>query len=453
MDKLFTKSSVIYNKKATAYWLLAACCCFFNYSVAQEQKKSWLLLVYMAADNDLESFATKNLTQMQNIGSTENIHIVVHLASIKKDIKTSTLYHVQHGSLITLQEHTSDQSNVDTGDPQTLVNFCTYALKHFPADHNALIFWNHGTGILDPTIHNRTPYLHLFSLNKARHKQRLAKSNIHALPIATYNVAQKAICFDETSGNFLTESDLVEALSIICNTVLHKPFDLIGFDACLMSMIEIATTISPYATYLVASQEVELGWGWNYEFILKPFKQASIQPKTFGIHIVNCYAKMYDFLDDYSLSLIDTKQAIALKNNTDRVAHISNMLLQQSNKATFKDLIKLSRNKHFCTHFDEPSFIDLTHFYQNIITHQKNYTPDNQTSLALWQELLDTVTQGITLITQKVVLYNKTGKKAPYAHGISIYFPEYAIHHSYFDSLFGQSTAWLSFLNLYLQGD
>ena len=41
-------------------------------------------------------------------------------------------------------------------------------------------------------------------------------------------------------------------------------FDWIGFDACLMGMLEVADVLSPYANYMIASEELEAGSGWNY---------------------------------------------------------------------------------------------------------------------------------------------------------------------------------------------
>lgn len=40
--------------------------------------------------------------------------------------------------------------------------------------------------------------------------------------------------------------------------------DLLGFDACLMATYEVASTLAPYADYMVASEELEPGHGWNY---------------------------------------------------------------------------------------------------------------------------------------------------------------------------------------------
>ena len=45
-----------------------------------------------------------------------------------------------------------------------------------------------------------------------------------------------------------------------------QPFELIGFDACLMASVEMASVASPYAKYMVASEEVEPGSGWDYGY-------------------------------------------------------------------------------------------------------------------------------------------------------------------------------------------
>ena len=41
----------------------------------------------------------------------------------------------------------------------------------------------------------------------------------------------------------------------------------IGFDACLMGSLEVACAVSPYAEYMIASQETEPASGWPYGFL------------------------------------------------------------------------------------------------------------------------------------------------------------------------------------------
>ena len=40
--------------------------------------------------------------------------------------------------------------------------------------------------------------------------------------------------------------------------------DIIGFDACLMAQNSVSVTLAPLAHYLLASQELEPGHGWDY---------------------------------------------------------------------------------------------------------------------------------------------------------------------------------------------
>ncbi|MBT4578099.1 hypothetical protein HOB95_03470, partial [bacterium] len=45
---------------------------------AQEQKiANWTVMIYISADNDLFSFAGRNMKQMEAIGSNENLNIIV----------------------------------------------------------------------------------------------------------------------------------------------------------------------------------------------------------------------------------------------------------------------------------------------------------------------------------------------------------------------------------------
>lgn len=43
-----------------------------------------------------------------------------------------------------------------------------------------------------------------------------------------------------------------------------QQLDVLGFDACLMSMYEVAGAVAPYARTLLASEMLEPGHGWDY---------------------------------------------------------------------------------------------------------------------------------------------------------------------------------------------
>ena len=61
----------------------------------------------------------------------------------------------------------------------------------------------------------------------------------------------------------------------------------IGFDACLMSSVETAAAMKPYAGYMIASQETEPGFGWHYSF-LKDIEKDRNGAET-GKRIIDAY--------------------------------------------------------------------------------------------------------------------------------------------------------------------
>lgn len=153
-------------------------------------------------------------------------------------------------------------------DSATLTTFIDYAYNNYPSDLYDLILWDHGGG-----------------------------------PVFGYGLDE-----NDVFSNPMKLSKLTEALS---NTTLIKDgqkFDLIGFDACLMGSIETATMLKDYSHYMIASEENEPGWGWNYDF-LSSFNenQKTMDTKKLGQNIIDAYIAHYEnYPGDVDLSLAMT---------------------------------------------------------------------------------------------------------------------------------------------------
>lgn len=81
--------------------------------------------------------------------------------------------------------------------------------------------------------------------------------------------------------------------------------DLIGFDACLMSTIEVAKTLSPHTGLLLGSEELEPGDGWkNDEWIAMIAENPVVSPEEVGKAIIDGYMERED--SEKTLSLLDT---------------------------------------------------------------------------------------------------------------------------------------------------
>lgn len=413
-------------------------------------KKNWTIIIYMAADNDLRGFAARNIKQMTTVGSSEEVTILVELhIRLAANKKITRRYFIEQGKIVHINADDPTTQKMDSGDQQTLISCCSWAMNNYPADNYALILWNHGTGIIDPRLGKIVHATELFSFNPISNKLELDR-NIDFLDFLNQQQNnQRGICWDDTTGNYLTNQKLVHALDYVCKTYNNgKKFAIIGFDACLMAMAEIADLIKEYAHVMIGSQEVELGTGWNYQLALSQFNHESPTPSALAKHIVAMYEKTYNKVTtDYTLSAIDLSNIQSLNSNIHAVAQSLLYGLKHQEAIAFKNSIKVSRDKNNCTHFDEPSYVDLHHLYTNLALNiaKLKTTHDSQ----FIQTLSDLLEEGKKII-EEIVIANVTSINLPRARGISIYFPENKLHFSYEKTPFATQNAWIQFIHTYL---
>ncbi len=214
------------------------------------------VMIYMIGSN-LESeagAASMDLSEMIGSGvDTSKTNIVIFTGGAsqwKFDVSSDKNYvvRVEGSKGYYLDGETEDINNM--GDPGTLLGFLNFCTKNYKADHYSLIFWDHGSG-----------------------------------PVYGYGL-------DELHKNdTMTYAELAAAMSASDFNKKNK-LDFVGFDACLMASVEYATLFSDYAKYMVASQEVEPGMGWNYSF-LNTYNTTS-DPKAVAGSAIDTFTSFYD---------------------------------------------------------------------------------------------------------------------------------------------------------------
>lgn len=417
--------------------------------VAAQEAKPWTILIYIAGDNDLEIFIDSNIAGMKKVGSNENCNIVVCVARREgaKRTKTLTYILIEKNKQRVLLKKTLDHM-IDSGQEETLRIFCTYAIENFPADNYGLILWDHGTGPVDPGRGGSYKVSDTFSLFS-----RYAHYPATILPamslILKPEELHKAICFDDTTGNYLTERKLKLALNVICNTVLQgKKFGFIGFDACLMANIEIASLLKNYAHYMIASQEIEPGAGWNYEKVFGIFTKKAPTALDVGKHIVRCYKNYYSFAQDLTLSCINLDYYEEAEKTLTNLIEFLNTTHLTYQEMLIKSILRTSSHKKNCTHFDEPEYIDMIHFLENLLYNfQKASIKKEGTEYPTLKHdaeklILKTITD-----LQRAIVANTSGQDFVKATGLSIYFPTHTMNKLYKKNIFCCTTQWAQLLH------
>lgn len=430
-----------------------------------QEEKEWTFLVYMAADNDLCDFAQLNLIQMMQIGSNHRINILVHLDIHKRgESKVTKRLYVEKGRILRI----GPDYCMDSGAAATLIDALEWAHNDFPSKHFALVFWNHGSGDLNPSLRKTINPANLFRYNPETNMVEVDRrigfiDFIEELRIKEEEeecdqlpTQKRGICFDETNGTYLDDNKLIQALGHIFNKRKQKKIDLIIFDACLMAGTGTACIMSKFADFMVASEEVVLGPGYNYKLVLEPLANLSnIHPIEFAKHIVECYHTTYKKLtNDYTHSAFTLNIFEELNQNIDELAQLLIYALNEQIKTTVTQAIKLSRSRQQCTYFDEPSYIDLHNLYTNLLrTVDKIKLKSPQNTTETIAKIKETLRSGIAIMG-RMIIANVTGKNLAQAKGVSIYFPEYKMygphHKSYEYTDFARHNTWREFLKNYL---
>ncbi len=230
-------------------------------------------MVYMAADNDLEAQARADLAEIKTVGSTPQVTVVAQLDPARVG-EPSRRYYLSR--LRSLEGDAVDPplGETNTGDARDLARFVAWAMDAYPADRYALVLWNHGIGWGDGkgTIAPWPDQVRGSSAGPGGAAGRGARAPVLRRPIfrvTAESILARGIAWDSSSQDFLDDAEIKRALDAALLLSGIERLDLLGLDACLMQMLEVAYQVKGLARHVVASQEVEPDGGWPYHTILR----------------------------------------------------------------------------------------------------------------------------------------------------------------------------------------
>lgn len=224
-------------------------------------EKEWTVMVFINAKNDLEYYGLKDLNEMEVVGSSGQMNVVVELGRMaghddsEGDWTGSRRYLVQKdGDVKNITSPVVEElPRVDMGDYEHLIDFARWAKARYPARKYMLIVWSHGTGWL-----------------------KGAKG------------PGKGISYDYETGSHINTPQLGRALGELGGV------DIYASDACLMQMAEVAYEIKDHASYLIGSEETIPGDGYPYNVFLAALAaRPAMAPAELAGAVVDAYADYY----------------------------------------------------------------------------------------------------------------------------------------------------------------
>ena len=211
-----------------------------------EKLKGNTVIIYMGAENSLQSFSYNDLNEMQ-MGAKdipEDCQVVVYRDA---ELKPS-IFKLSRKGMTTWKEY---KTEMNSADPATMKSILKDIIKDFPSEKYSLVLWSHGSGWIDETRNSR------------------------------------AIIVDNQSNSTSNKGSWI-GISELASILASLPrMEYIFFDACYMQSVEVASQLYKYTSYIIGSPTEIPGEGAPYHLIMKAMCQANPQD------IIEGYASAY----------------------------------------------------------------------------------------------------------------------------------------------------------------
>lgn len=328
----------------------------------------WTVMIYMCASSLEEEYGRAGeVLNSLSYDLPENINVIVETGGAESwtvdgiDAKKLRDFKIQKNGIRKIEE----KPYANMGKASSYAAFLNRTIKNYPADKYISVIWGEGSDPLSGAVSD-TVY----------------------------------------ENDSLTAAEIAEALA-----ATETKLDIIGFDTGMMSNLETAAALVPYADYMVASEDVMTYSGWDYRGLfefLSQNPQASVVEvgQTICDGVSNIAWK--EDMPRISMSVIDLADITKLMQDFDTLAH--GMAEAATNADEFCRIsAELENTEHFGANSvweGNSNLVDLKSFAEAVNRASK----------------LDC--SNIKRSVSKSVVYKSVGTLHKNSCGISVYYPD-----------------------------
>lgn len=348
------------------------------------------VLVYMMG-TDLQSNSSQginNIIEMESVGSTSAINVILQTGAADEsqgsqgiDWTRNQRWKVLSGSIQLIADLGHDgKDGGNMGTESTFESFVRWGVQAYPADKYIVVLWDHGSGI------------------------------------------NGGIGPDEMTNSSIPQSQIAYALNSV-STSENVKFEITGYDACLMATSEVAASLVQSSNYMVASEDIEPGAGWDYTVFLGYLADnPNADGAQIGKAIVDGYAAKMDKNNAvYTLSVTKLDKIPALVEATNKMAEkllpYASESIDSWESIAYTRLSALDYHTNVFFGNDDVDLVDMKQFAGNIGKEFRNQPDIIATSDAVAEAL------------NQAVIYESSNYSNLGSTGLTVYFP--SIMHTY----------------------
>jgi len=315
---------------------------------------------------------------------------------------------------------------------KNLLDFVQNVVDNYDSDYYLLVLWGHGEGID-------------------------WKEKVLAGRASSSTIQGKR--FAPGSQNAIDVGALGKSLAELRLQRVKRDNVVVGFDACLMGMVEVFDEIQPYVGWVVAAADEIPDTGWPYTDVLQVLgKCPDTQPKDLAKNIVDICAQWYSKYNYITGEVLESDDSSGAKVSFAACGLSNSSAVQRSMgaliialRACIRDISACNAVKEardFAEDLSEKAYVDLYAFCSELAR------------LTEYPELSDAANDVIDALNDSIAAFQFSSsypqKYLKDARAVSICFPESdaagSISHlqvnwrSYIDLTFNHKTHWYSFL-------
>lgn len=245
-------------------------------SPVEPAQGTWTVMVFMGTHTieghaSLEAAALDDIAEMTSVGSGDGVDIFVQVHGSGTPVR----HHIGQGTRVV----PAAERVLEGGD--ALMRFIAWALataRHREQDHSLLVLWGHAYD---------------FAIGRAP----TVGGIIDPLDFAEISTVLRS---------------LQDRLRSQYESSARPRLDIVGFDACDLSTVEVAWQLAPFARYLLASQVGVPIPGWPYDRILDRLRRPKglrMAPPELGAYVVRRFCDAYPPQAPVSLTLLNLDAA------------------------------------------------------------------------------------------------------------------------------------------------
>lgn len=368
----------------------------------------WTVMVFMNGDNDLEEWALGDMNELEQVGSTADVNFIVQIdrspeySRAEGDWTGSRRYRVEaDGSTRSIGSAVLDDLGaVDAGDPDAIIDFATWGVRTFPADHYALVLWDHGWG----------------------------------WSAAPGPALQKGISWDESTNSDISpaQGELLEIVDAVDNEIGGE-LDLLGMDACIMANWEIAQQLRGSVGVYLASQDYEGSDGYDYTGMSDLVEDPDMDAASLAASV----ALAFHEIPDSTMSAVDLGQMDAV---TAALNDVANALLESEDPAAM-----LAAAAEEAQGFDGSASTD--HDLADMLDHLAGLDATADGADPATADIVAAALVARAALDGAIVVNYNLGGAVKHANGLSLYSPVRGpLDATWFEGSWAGETTWGDFL-------